>query len=115
MKSRTLRAEIDLHNPDAQLLPGMYAYGTVTIERLQTLVLPQTTITESGNQQCCFLYVDGKSVRTPLQVGLRSGGLVEVLKKQQAGAWVDFDPQDQVIDGDLTELVDGGAVKIIKP
>ena len=81
MKSRTLRAEIDLHNPDARLLPGMYAYGTVTIERLQTLVLPQSTITDYGNEQCCFLYVDGKSIRTPLQVGLRSGGSAEVLNE----------------------------------
>ena len=32
-KSRTLRAEIDLPNPDSQLLPGMYAYVNVIIER----------------------------------------------------------------------------------
>ncbi|HEY4313183.1 MAG TPA: efflux RND transporter periplasmic adaptor subunit [Pirellulales bacterium] len=112
MKSRTLRAEIDLHNPDARLLPGMYAYGTVMIERPKTMSLPQSTIVENGNQQCCFLYIDGKSVRTPLQIGLRAGDLVEVLKKQHAGAWVDFDTKDQVIEGDLTELVDGGEVKI---
>ena len=31
--SRTLRAEIDLHNPDAAIRPGMYAYGKVIIER----------------------------------------------------------------------------------
>ena len=33
IKSRTLRAEIDLTNLESQLLPGMYAYGKVTIER----------------------------------------------------------------------------------
>ena len=33
MKSRTLRAEVDLPNPDSQLLPGMYAYVKVIIER----------------------------------------------------------------------------------
>src|SRR5262249_38270071 len=32
-KSRTLRAEVDLVNPQSRLLPGMYAYGTLTIER----------------------------------------------------------------------------------
>ena len=112
MKSRTLRAEIDLQNPDARLLPGMYAYGTVMIERPKTMSLPQSTIVENGNQLCCFLYIDGKSVRTPLQIGLRAGDWVEVLKKQHAGAWVDFDTKDQVIEGDLTELVDGGEVKI---
>ena len=33
VKSRTLRAEIDLPNPGSQLLPGMYAYAKVIIER----------------------------------------------------------------------------------
>ena len=33
VKSRTLRAEIDLPNTDSQLLPGMYAYAKVIIER----------------------------------------------------------------------------------
>ena len=33
MKSRTLRAEVDLPNPGSQLLPGMYAYVNLMIER----------------------------------------------------------------------------------
>ena len=33
MKSRTLRVEIDLHNPGSQLLPGVYAYVNLMIER----------------------------------------------------------------------------------
>ena len=32
-KSRTMRAEIDLPNPGSQILPGMYAYGEVVVER----------------------------------------------------------------------------------
>ncbi len=31
--SRTMRAEIDLPNAGSQILPGMYAYGEVTVER----------------------------------------------------------------------------------
>ena len=33
IKSRTLRAEIDLRNPDGRILPGMYGYARVNIER----------------------------------------------------------------------------------
>ena len=40
VKSRTLRAEIDLPNPDSQLLPGMYAYAKVIIERPGVRALP---------------------------------------------------------------------------
>jgi HlyD family secretion protein len=114
MKSRTLRAEIDLQNPDAKLLPGMYAYGMVTIERPGALVLPQTALAENGNQTVCYLYAGGKSVRTFVQTGLRANGWVEVLKKKVDGGWVDFDKNEQVITGDLTELNDGGEVRIEK-
>ncbi len=114
MKSRTLRAEIDLANPEARLLPGMYAYGTVTIERPKVTALPQGAVVELGEQICCYLYVDGKSVRTPIQTGLRTEGWVEVLKKKPAGEWVNFTGDEQVITGDLTELVDGGEVKVEK-
>ena len=40
VKSRTLRAEIDLPNPGSQLLPGMYAYAKVIIERPGVRALP---------------------------------------------------------------------------
>ncbi len=40
VKSRTLRTEIDLDNPKSQLLPGMYAYVKVIIERLDVRALP---------------------------------------------------------------------------
>ncbi len=83
-KSRTLRAEIDLHNPDSQLLPGMYAYGKVMFDRKNATVLP-TAVTEIGNQMCCYLYKDGKAVKTPIETGVRAGEWIEVLQKQVDG------------------------------
>src|SRR5271165_3775882 len=48
IKSRTLRAEIDLHNPDSQILPGMYAYARVTIERPGVWTLPVKALMHLG-------------------------------------------------------------------
>lgn len=110
MKSRTLRAEIDISNPDAKLLPGMYAYGTVRIEQPKARVLPEGTLTQSGNDTVCFLYENGKAVKTQVQTGLRSDGVVEILKKKVGGAWTDFTGQEQVIQADLTEIADGEEV-----
>ena len=45
MKSRTLRAEIDIKNPGSQLLPGMYAYAKVIIERPGVHALPEEAVT----------------------------------------------------------------------
>lgn len=112
MKSRTLRAEIDLPNPDAKLLPGMYAYGRVLIERPGVQSIPESAIMEDGNQTCCFLYQDGKAVKTALQIGLRVEGWVEVLKKKSGDTWSDVDGKEQIISGDLSELTDGCEVKL---
>jgi hypothetical protein len=62
-KSRTLRAEIDLPNQGANLLPGMYSYGTVRIERPNVMALPAQAILEIGNQLGCYLVQDGKAIR----------------------------------------------------
>ena len=50
VKSRTLRAEIDLPNPGSQLLPGMYAYAKVIIERPGVRALPVAALTYQRRQ-----------------------------------------------------------------
>jgi HlyD family secretion protein len=99
--SRTLRAEIDLPNigspiPDdvppvvhdaisnvklpnteSQILPGMYAYGKVIIERPQVRALPKaslpgatTALFDVGERTYCYLCENGKAVRVEVQTGL---------------------------------------------
>ncbi len=48
--SRTLMAQIDLPNPKAEFVPGMYAYGSVLIERPDVRALPVAAVTQIGNQ-----------------------------------------------------------------
>jgi HlyD family secretion protein len=116
--SRTLTAQIELPNPKGEFLPGTYAYGSVFIERPDVRALPVSTITQIGNQTCCYLAVDGKAVRTPVQTGVSDGSWVEVTGKlvrsagSSEGAWVAFDGTEAVIDGDLTEISDGAPVTV---
>ena len=67
MKSRTLRAEIDLPNPDSQLLPGMYAYVKVIIERPGVRALPVSALDLQRRQG---LLLD--ATRTAMRCGPRS-------------------------------------------
>jgi multidrug efflux pump subunit AcrA (membrane-fusion protein) len=116
--SRTLMAQIELPNPKAVLLPGMYAYGAVSIERPDVRALPASTITQIGNQNCCYLVVDGKAVRTSVQTSVSDGSWVEVTGKlaRSAGAsegdWVAFDGTEAVVDGDLSQISDGQPVGV---
>jgi hypothetical protein len=51
----------DLPNPDRRLLPGMYAFGELVLERKDVHTLPMAAIIEYGNQNCCFVYENSKS------------------------------------------------------
>ena len=79
--TRTLRAEVDVPNPDGKLRPGMYAYADLKVaERKDSLSLPKTALVTHEGQPCC-LRVDrsGHVVRTPLVTGLRAGNDVEIV------------------------------------
>ena len=111
-ETRTLRAEIDLPNPDKRLLPGMYAYGRVRIERRNVRAVPLAAVVEIGNLNCCYFYEDGKAVQIPVQTGIQDGEWVEVAKKRTHGEWTAFTGEEKVILGDLSELTDGQAVRL---
>lgn len=113
-KSRTLRAEIDLPNPHAKLLPGMYAYGKVTIERKGVRVLPRSTVVEIGNDTCCYLLRDGKAVQVKVQTRPGDSRWVEVTKKLEGDTWQPLADSEEVIDSDLSELSNGKAVKVMR-
>ncbi len=119
-KSRTLRAEIDLHNTDAQILPGMYAYGKVIIEHPGALAVPVDALVYSGGQSFCWIYKDGHATRTEVETGVSDGDWTEVtnrlLPTSPAGStdetWAPFDGTEQVILTDLSILTDGGPVQV---
>ncbi len=121
MKSRTLRAEVDLPNPNSQLLPGMYAYVKVLIDRPNVLALPLVAVNYGGDQTFCWLYESGKAVRTELETGVSDDEWIEVTNRRppvdpEASSdkvrWTPIDGTEQVLSGDLSGLIDGAAVEI---
>jgi multidrug efflux pump subunit AcrA (membrane-fusion protein) len=138
--SRTLRAEIDLHNtptpevyrdpgkhepaanpPDAgiQILPGMYAYAKLIIERPNVRSLPLEALARSGGQTFFWKYQDGKARRIEIQTGVGDGRWFEVTNQRRAAregesddsSWTPIDGSEQVIVGDLSLLSEGAAVQ----
>jgi HlyD family secretion protein len=118
--SRTLRAEIDLHNPDAAIRPGMYAVGTVVIERPDVHALPLEALFGKGDQSSCWMYHNGKAVQTEIETGVSDGEWIEVTHRRvvsdaaphAAETWMPVDGREQVIVGDLSLLTDGTAVQL---
>lgn len=141
VKSRTLRAEIDLHNssspsvyhdtgehqsaaaptetgPGIQILPGMYAYGKVIIERPNVRALPVAALAHVGERTYYWSYENGHAVRTEVQTGVSDGKWVEVTSHQlgqqiaASDPWAPIDGSEQVIVGDLSILTEGAEVKL---
>jgi HlyD family secretion protein len=118
VKSRTLRAEIDLPNPGSQLLPGMYAYASVIIDHRGVRALPLTAIMHVGEKTFCWIYKDGRAVRTEIRTGVSDGEWIEVTNLERPRAskidrpWTPVDGSERVIVGDLSILADGAPVHV---
>ena len=119
MKSRTLRAEIDLPNPGSQLLPGMYAYVKVIIERPDVRALPESAVTYSGDKAYYWTLRERTCGADRGPDGGRRrrvdrGHESAVLAKAEKGEdpWVPIDGTEQVILGDLSLLTDGVPVEV---
>ncbi len=117
VKSRTLRAEIDLPNPGGQILPGMYAFAKVTIERNDVRSLPVAAFAESGENTYCWFNVNGKAHRVAVRTGITDGDWVEVTTWDKGGSsengdWTPFDGTEKVILGDLSILEEGSPVAV---
>lgn len=78
--TRTLRAEVDVPNPDGHLRPGMYAYADLLVaQRKHVLALPKTALlTHEGNPCCWRLDGSGKVLRAAVTTGLQAGNEVEI-------------------------------------
>jgi RND family efflux transporter MFP subunit len=119
-QSRTLRTEVDLPNPEDKLLPGMYVQASITIEHPKVWTLPEAAVVTVGDQTFCYRVEQGKARQTPLQVGLRGGGLVEVFKhgvRTSPGAevrWEGIQGTEEFVAAGAAGLTDGQPVRADK-
>ena len=93
-----------VRNPDTALRPGMFArVKLLTREAQEALVLPEQALVPQGEDQYVFRVVDGKAVRTKVEVGQRRDSRVEILKG--------VTPGDTIVTAGQLKLRDGTPVK----
>ena len=87
-------------NQDTALRPGMFArVKLLTREALDALVLPEQALVPQGEDQYVFRVVDGKAVRTKVEVGQRRDSRVEILKGVAPGDTIVIAGQLKIRDG----------------
>ncbi len=115
-EARTLGVRARVPNPDHLLRPGMFVRVTVQVgERRRAIVIPEQAILARGDTFLVFRVVGGKAVRTPVTLGLRRYGEVEIAKGLNAGDTVITAGQQKVHDGSPVRIVGAVATKPDKP
>jgi len=106
--NHSLRAEIDVPNPAGLLRPGMYATVTIRLEEsADAITVPVSAVVREGSDAYCICVDSGKIERRPVQLGLRSGGDIQVLSG--------LDADQLVVLKQPNSLRQGQAVQVAPP
>jgi RND family efflux transporter MFP subunit len=105
-QSRTLIAEARLANTDARLRPGMFVQVRLILAKdIDAVMVPQTAVYTVAGLTKLFVVRDGKLVECRVAPGMTLDQWMEVPGDQvKAG--------DQVVVGNLAQLVDGQQVRV---
>lgn len=103
---RAVRLRARIPNPDTRLTAGLFARVEIVIsEREQVLLIPESAVFARGNGRHVFRIVDGRAKLTPVSVGVRRPGQVEIREGLAAG--------DVVVTAGHQTLRDNGEVEVL--
>lgn len=103
--TRTMTTEIDVPNPTLELVPGMYAYATLTLERKRdALAVPVLALIHSGDETKVFKVGEGDRIaQQTVTVGIQTPSEVEILTGLREN--------EQVVVGQQAQLQAGEKVR----
>ena len=107
-ETRTVLLRARVPNKGNKLCPGLFARVNLVLERRENaLIAPEQAIMPLGRTTFVYRLVDSKVVMTPVKLGLRRPGKVEILEGLSAG--------DQVVTDGQLKIRDGTAVTVLPP
>lgn len=84
--SRTLKVRFDFPNPEFRLKLGMYVNVNLLFETVESIVIPDSAILDSGMRKVAFVEIkDGTFEPRQVQVGIRSEGNAQILSGIELG------------------------------
>jgi len=102
--TRTLRAEVQVSNPEGLLRPGMFVEVTMVVERHENVpVVPREAVTERGGAKVVFVLTGQRVARREVVLGLGDDEIVEV----RSGV----EPGERIVVRGLETLTDGTRVR----
>jgi len=100
LATRTIEVRMVVPNESQLLQPGMFARVSVVVNtRPQSLVVPESALIPSLESFSIYRVEDGIAKLTPVQLGVRLPGKVEILSG--------LHPEEQFVAGGIQKIVDG--------
>lgn len=113
---RSLLVRAVVQNADARLRPGMFArVRLLTSHIADTMTVPEQALVPSGDDHFVFRIVEGKALRTRVEIGQRQAGIVEIVTGLSSGDWVVTAGQMKIRDGTAVMIADQGSFKTPAP
>lgn len=108
--TRTLTAEVDVHNPTGQLLSGSYAEVHFKVPgQVSTFVLPVNTLLFRKEGLRVAVIKDGKAELMPVTPGRDFGDSIEIIAGLQGDESVVVNPPDSITSGEKVQVEQAAA------
>lgn len=99
-RNGTFRATASIENEDGELAPGMFGRFNIAYEKhADALLIPAAALIEEDSETVVYVVSDGLASRRAIEVGIRSGGMVEVLGGLDANEQIVVTGQNGLRDG----------------
>lgn len=106
--SRTVGVEINLPNPDARVLPGMFGRATISFGNSSHVVVPDRAVVKQQGSGDHYVYVynnDGTVSFNKVELGQRLDTSYELISGVPSGAQVVVEGQNGLTDGKKVQVL----------
>ena len=105
LSTRTMHTEIDIPNPNLEIVPGMYAYANLMLaHRSNVLAVPVQALDRQGTEVSVLrVNAQHKLERVELQTGLETPDLVEVVSGLSPNDLVVVSARSQLREGEIVQ------------
>ena len=115
-QTRTMNTEIEIDNPDLEIVPGMYAVVLFRYaKRPNALAIPIEAISDPKNPTVYLIGPDHKIVSRPVKLGVEMPDRFQVLDGLQEGDLVMIGNRSQVRPGQMVDVKIVGQPKLDLP
>jgi RND family efflux transporter MFP subunit len=105
--SRTLLVEVDMDNPNGELLPGSYVSVHFKLpSQIRSVTIPANTLLFRREGLRVGLVRNGRAELTPVTIGRDYGGTVEIVSGLRASDNVILDPSDSLVAGTAVRVLE---------